>query len=153
MEIQMNEGRIEYTYELYIGAPVEKVWKGLVEGEMTKHYVYGTRIESEFEKGAPYAYIGEGDFKIVDGEILDIDPEKRLVMTWRAHWDDLVNKDRASRVAYDLTPNGPNTTKLRVTHDGFDAETATYAGSVAGWPLMMSTLKTLLETGTPLATT
>ena len=91
--------KLEYTYDIYIAAPVAKVWKGIVDGEMTKHYVYGTRLESKLKNGAPYAYVGDGDFKVVDGEILEVEPEKRLVMTWRAHWDDAVATDRASRVS------------------------------------------------------
>jgi uncharacterized protein YndB with AHSA1/START domain len=144
--------KLEYTYDIYIGAPLGKVWKGLVDGEMTKHYVYGTRLESKLKKGAPYAYVGDGDFKVVDGEILEVEPEKRLVMTWRAHWDESVAKDRASRVSYELAPAGPSTTKLRVVHGDFDGQTATYTGSVEGWPLMLSSLKSLLETGKALAT-
>jgi uncharacterized protein YndB with AHSA1/START domain len=68
-------------------------------------------------------------------------------MTWQAHWDDSVGKDRASRVTYELSPAGASTTKLRVVHDDFDGQTATYTGSTAGWPLMLSSLKSLLETG------
>src|SRR5580698_7160207 len=85
-----NEGddrmtkHLAYTYDIYIGAPVSKVWKGIVDGDMTKHYVYGTRLDSKLKKGTPYAYVGEGEFKVVDGDILDIEPEKRLVMTWSA---------------------------------------------------------------------
>jgi uncharacterized protein YndB with AHSA1/START domain len=144
--------KLEYTYDIYIGAPIGKVWKGIVDGEMTKHYVYGTRLESKLEKGTPYAYVGDGDFTLVDGEILEIEPERRLVMTWRAHWDESVGKDRASRVAYELSPAGSATTRLRVVHDDFDGPTATYAGSIEGWPLMLSSLKSLLETGKALAT-
>ena len=96
--------------------------------------------------------MGDGDFKVVDGEILDIEPEKRLVMSWKAHWDDSVAKDRASRVRYELSASGPSTTRLHVVHDRFDGQTATYSGSVDGWPLMLSSLKSLLETGKPLAT-
>ena len=96
--------------------------------------------------------VGDGDFKVVDGEILDIEPEKRLVMSWKAHWDDSVAKDRPSRVRYELSAAGPATTRLHVVHDGFDGQTATYSGSVDGWPLMLSSLKSLLETGKPLAT-
>ena len=96
--------------------------------------------------------VGDGDFKVVDGEILDIEPEKRLVMSWKAHWDDSVAKDRPSRVRYELSAAGAATTRLHVVHDGFDGQTATYSGSVDGWPLMLSSLKSLLETGTPLAT-
>jgi uncharacterized protein YndB with AHSA1/START domain len=144
--------KLEYTYDIYIAAPVGRVWKGIVDGDMTKHYVYGTRLEGPLEKGAPYAYVGDGDFKVVDGEILDVEPEKLLVMTWQAHWDDAVGKDRASRVSYELSPAGASTTKLRVVHDDFDGRTATYEGSIAGWPLMLSSLKSLLETGKALPT-
>ena len=143
--------KLEYTYDIVIGAPIARVWQGIVDGEMTKHYVYGTRFEGKLKKGAPYAFVGDGDFKVVDGEILEIEPEKRLVMTWSAHWDDSVAKDRPSRVSYEIAPAGASTTKLRVVHDDFDGATATYTGSVEGWPLMLSSLKTLLETGKPLA--
>ncbi len=142
--------KLAYTYEIYIGAPADKVWKGLFDGEMTKHYVYGTRFEGTLKKGTPYAFVGDGSFHVVDGDILEVDPEKRLVMTWRAHWDERAANDRASRVAYELSAAGPSTTKLRVVHDDFDGATATYTGSVDGWPLMMSSLKSLLETGKPL---
>jgi hypothetical protein len=74
-------------------------------------------------------------------------------MTWRAHWDDSVAKDPASRVAYKLTPAGSTMTKLRVVHDEFEGPTATYAGSLESWPLLLSSLKSLLETGNPLTTT
>jgi uncharacterized protein YndB with AHSA1/START domain len=143
--------KLEYTYDIYIAAPVDKVWKGLVDGDLTKHYVWGTRFESKLKKGSPYAYVGDGDFKVVDGEVVDVDPEKRLVITWSAHWDEKVGRDRASRVAYQLEPAGPSTTKLHLVHDDFDGETATYTGSVEGWPVLLSSLKSLIETGKALA--
>jgi uncharacterized protein YndB with AHSA1/START domain len=118
--------------------------------------VIPARVEPAFPRaeGAPYAYVGDGGFKVVDGEILGIEPEKRLVMTWKAHWDDSVAKDRASRVSYELSPAGPSATLLHLVHDDFDGPTATYSRSVhaGGWPLMLSSLKSLLETGKPLAT-
>lgn len=147
----MNNGRTEYSYELYIASPAQQVWKGLIDGEMTKRYVYGTRLQTTLTKGAPYAYLGDGDFTMVDGRILDVEPEKRLVMTWSAHWDESVSKDPPSRVTYQLTAIDPTTTKLHLVHDGFAGETATYTGSIASWPLMLSSLKSLLETGKPIA--
>jgi len=140
------------SYDIYIGAAAAKVWKGIVDGEMTRHYVYGTRLESKLKKGTSYAYVADGGFKVVDGEILEIEPEKRLVMSWSAHWDDSVTKDRPSRVTYELSAAGPSATRLHLVHDDFDNHTATYAGSVDGWPLIMSSLKTLIETGKPLPT-
>lgn len=146
----MKNNQPKYSYELYISAPVGKVWKGIVDGDLTKQYVYGTRLESNLKKGSSYAYVGDGNFKVVDGEILEVEPEKRLVMIWRAHWDEAVSKDPASRVTYELSPAGPSATRLRVVHDDFESENATYRGSAEGWPVILSSLKTLLETGKPL---
>jgi len=143
-----NGNKPVYSYEIYIAAPPERVWQGLIDGDFTQKYVYGTRFESQLKKGAAYAYLGEGGFKVVDGEILDVEPSSRLVMTWRAHWDESTKDDRASRVTLQLSPAVGKTTKLRVVHDDFDSdESATYKGSVDGWPLMLSSLKTLLESG------
>jgi uncharacterized protein YndB with AHSA1/START domain len=139
-----------YCYEIYIACAPGKVWQGLIDGELTQKYVYGTRFESKLEKGAPYAYLGDGGFKVVDGEILDVDPEKKLAMTWQAHWGDAGKNDRASRVTWQISSAGPSVTKLRLVHDDFDAETATYKESIEGWPLMLSSLKSLLESGKPL---
>jgi uncharacterized protein YndB with AHSA1/START domain len=146
------EQKLAYAYEIYIGAPMDQVWRGIVDPEMTRQYVYGTALDSRLQKGATYAYVGDGNFKVVDGEILEIEPQQRLVMSWRAHWDAAVENDRPSRVAFELGAIGPATTKLNIVHDDFDGPTATYKGSVEGWPLMISSLKSLLETGKPLAT-
>lgn len=141
---------VSFTYDIHIGAPVNEVWKGLVDGEFTRQYVYGTRFESKLKKGSGYAYMGDGDFKVVDGEILDVEREKRLVMSWKAHYDEAVEKDAPSRVAFELTASGPGATRLHLVHDEFGNDSATYVGSVEGWPLMLSSLKSLLETGRPL---
>lgn len=143
--------QLGYTYDIYIGAPAGKVWEGIVDADLTQQYVYGTRLESELKKGSPYAYVGEGGFKVVEGEIVEVEAGRRLVMTWRAHWGDTTSNDPASRVTYELSPAGPSQTKLRLTHDGFDGPTATYTESIAGWPRMLSSLKSLLETGKALA--
>ncbi|HKW41963.1 MAG TPA: SRPBCC domain-containing protein [Gemmatimonadales bacterium] len=147
----MNNGKIEFAYELYIAAPAEQVWKGLIDAAATKQYVYGTRLQSSLKRGAPYAYLADGDFRVVDGRIIEIEPAQRLVMTWSAHWDDAVAQDPPSRVTYQLTAIDPTTTKLCLVHDDFASETATYTGSVASWPLMLSSLKSLLETGKAIA--
>src|SRR5262245_34768642 len=143
---------LRYGYEIYIGAPVETVWRGLTDGDLTRHYVYGTRLQSTLKKGSPYAFVADGDFKVVDGEIIDVEPNRRLALTWRAHWDAEVSKDPESRVTYELSSAGARATKLRVVHDQFQRETATYKGAVRGWALMLAALKTLIECGKPLET-
>ena len=139
-----------FAYELYIAAPPSRVWKGLVDPEMTAQYVYGTRLTSKLTAGAPYAFVAEGGFEAVSGKIVEVEPARRLVMTWSALWDAEVAKDRPSRVTYELEAAGPETTRLRLRHEGFEGETATYASSSGAWPMLMSSLKTLLETGRPL---
>ena len=141
---------LAYSYEIYIATPAKKVWQALVDGDLTKHYVYGTKFESKLKKGAVYAYVGEGDFHVVDGVILEVVPENKLTMTWSAHYDSSVAGDRPSRVSYELSEVDPTLTRLHVRHDDFDGATATYKGSVEGWPRIISSLKTLLETGTAL---
>jgi len=142
----------QFSYEVYIAAPPAQVWKALVDAEMTRKYVYGTRLRSTLKRGSRYAYLGDGDFEAVTGEILEIEPERRLVLSWEAHWDAEVSKDRASRVSYELAPVGPKTTRLALRHDGFEVRTPTYTGSIDAWPMLMSSLKSLVETGRPLET-
>ena len=86
----------ELSYDIYIAASPKAVWRGLVDGEMTRRYVYGTRLESSLRPGARFAYVGDGAFEAVSGEILEIEPEHRLVMRWQARWDEKVAKDRPS---------------------------------------------------------
>lgn len=145
-----NNKQLRYEYEIYIGASPDKVWQGLTDGDFTQQYVYGTRMEGNFKKGSPYAFVGDGNFKVVEGEILEVLPQKRLAFTWSAHWDEGVSKDPVSRVTYELSPAGTHVTKLVIVHDQFAGETATYKGSTAAWPLMLSSLKSLLESGKPL---
>jgi len=76
----------------------------------------------------------------------------REITVAHSNTNDSVAKERPSRVTYELSAGGPSTTRLHLVHDDFDGQTATYSGSVDGWPLMMSSLKSLLETGSPLAT-
>ena len=137
-------------YELYIAASAAQGWRALVDPEMTRRYVYGTRLRSSLKPGSRYAYLAEGDVEAVTGEILEIEPERRLVMSWEARWNAEVSRDGASRVSYDLAPVGPTTTRLAVRHDRFDGRTPTYTGSVDAWPILMSCLKSLVETGRPL---
>ena len=142
--------KLAYSYDIYIGASASKVWQALIDGDLTRHYVYGTKFESKLKKGAIYAYIGEGGFHVVDGVILEVDANKKLVMTWSAHYDGNVAGDRPSRVSYELTAVKPEVTRLHLVHDDFDGATATYSGSIEGWPLILSSLKSLLETGSSL---
>lgn len=143
----MTEDTLELTYDIYIAAAPADVWAGLIDPKMTRQYVYGTEFDGRLEKGATYAYVADGGFKVVDGEILEVNRHQRLAMSWAAHWDQDVASDAPSRVSYELSEAAPGITKLRVVHNDFRGQTATYASSIGVWPLMMSSLKSLIETG------
>jgi len=146
-----KQDKLSYAYELYIAAPAARVWDGLFQREVPLPFMYGTKLTGALRKDTPYAYVGEGEFKVVDGKVLENVPGEKLVMTWSAHWGEAENADRPSRVTYQLTPVNDAVTKVQVVHDDFDGETATYAGSTSAWPIMLSSLKSLLETGVAMA--
>jgi hypothetical protein len=73
-------------------------------------------------------------------------------LSWKANYDESIAKDQPSRVVFELTGSSNSVTKLRLIHDEMQKDSATYAGSVEGWPLMLSSLKSLLETGRALET-
>jgi uncharacterized protein YndB with AHSA1/START domain len=145
----MKNGKRVLKYELYISASAKKVWGALTEGEATKQYFYGCAVRSTFKQGALISYLGDGEFNMLDGEVLEVKTGERLLTTFRAQWDGKVVKDKPSRLLWELTPMG-KATKLTLVHDGFAHETATYEQSESGWPLILSSLKTYVETGKPL---
>jgi uncharacterized protein YndB with AHSA1/START domain len=124
----MRNGKFALKFEVYIAAPGSAVWEALTNGSATKWYFYGCSIQSTFKKGASISCLGDGEFNMVDGEIVEVKPQERLVTTFQAHWDEKVSKEKPSRVAWVLTPRGESS-KVTLVHDRFDSETATYKQS------------------------
>jgi uncharacterized protein YndB with AHSA1/START domain len=144
------EKRMEKVFEIYIKTTPERLWKAITDGEMRSKYNFGVRVSSDwkpgsrFEMGHPNApgLLGEG-------EILEVDPPRRLVQSMRALWSDDVKKEGTSRVTWEIEPVG-DSCRLTVTHDQLreGANSELYGG----WPMILSGLKTLLETGELLTT-
>ena len=145
----MRNGELTLKYVIYIAAPAKKVWGALTNGSATKQYFYGCSVQSTFKKGARVSYLGDGEFIMLDGEVIEVKPEEHLITTFQAHWDEKVSQDKPSRVSWQLKPMG-NSSKVTLVHDRFDSETATYKQSTDGWNVILSSLKTFLETGKPL---
>jgi uncharacterized protein YndB with AHSA1/START domain/DNA-binding transcriptional ArsR family regulator len=139
------------VYEVFIKASPERIWAALTQPEMTEHYYYQSRIESSLKPGAPFRYLVTGDHPVmVDGVVIEAHPPKKLVTTFAAQWAPENAKDRPSRVTYEITPM-EGFCKLTLVHDDFDGETETFRNVAQGWPMIVSGLKTLLETGKPLS--
>ena len=141
----------QQVYRIFIKASPEKVWEGITSPAFTARYFYGSHIEPPLEAGAPFRSLGPDGNALVLGDILEVDRPRRFVHTWRAQWSPALAADPPSRVTWELEPAGPGVTKLTLTHDQFPGETATFTEVAGGWMYVLSGLKTVLETGEPLA--
>jgi uncharacterized protein YndB with AHSA1/START domain/DNA-binding transcriptional ArsR family regulator len=152
-EIMPSNGaaRPEHVYEVFIKAPPERVWQAITSEEFTVRYFFGTRLRSDLRPGSAMTYFdASGSTPLVEGEVIESLPPRRLVHTWRSTWSPELAADPPSRLTWELEPAGDGVTRLRVVHDGFETETATYREVGGGWMWVISNLKTLLETGEPL---
>jgi DNA-binding transcriptional ArsR family regulator/uncharacterized protein YndB with AHSA1/START domain len=139
-----------HVFAIFIRADRQQIWDALTSSDYTLKYYYASTVESEWRPGAPLLYRIQGEPAIV-GEVIESSPPERLVSTFDARWDDEVRADPPSRITWTLEEAGPGVSKLTVVHDGFDSETATFVQIAGGMPYILSGLKTLLETGEPLA--
>ena len=139
------------VFEVYIKTTPERLWEAITSDEMKRKYTFGVGIESDFTAGSSYrATAGpEGEIAINEGENLEVDPPRKLVQTMRALWSDEVRDAGFSRVTWEIEQI-EDSCRLRVTHDQLPegANNELYGG----WPMILSGLKTLLETGETLTT-
>lgn len=137
--------RPAFIYVSYIETTPDKLWDALTSSEFTKQYWFDTELRSNWTLGSPVALVTNG--KVTDsGEILEIDRPRRLAYSFKHERDEEMRKEPASRVVFTLEPIG-NVVKLTVTHDGFGVGSKLFDGIAKGWPVILSGLKSLLETG------
>lgn len=138
-----------FVYVTYIATTPEKLWRALTEGTFTEQYWFGTRIACDWAPGAPLTFRKDGAL-FNTGEVLVYDPYRRLSYTWKVEIDDAFRGERASRVVFDLEPKGAEV-KLTLTHDDFDIDSKVHEAVSQGWPMVLASLKSFLETGRGLA--
>jgi uncharacterized protein YndB with AHSA1/START domain/DNA-binding transcriptional ArsR family regulator len=136
----------KHVYEIYIQTTPERLWQAITDPDLVKRYYFGSVIESDFRPGSPLIYRqAEGGRLDIEGEVVEADPPRRLVHTFAIKYDPTIN-DPPTRVTWEITQMG-DACRLAVTHDGFTAENQTFEQTSGGWPVILSGLKTLLETG------
>lgn len=139
-----------HVYVVFIETTPERIWDALTKSEFTEQYYFASTVESDWMEDSDYEYFIEGQLAIT-GKVLEAVPPTRLAMTFDARWDEHVTPDPASRITWEIESVGDELCKLTVVHDGSDDEnTATFGQIAGGMPLILSGLKTLLETGKPL---
>lgn len=139
-------------YVTYIAATAEKVWEALTSGEYTQRYFFGRRIESDWQVGSAWALRMEDGRVDVAGKVLEADPPRRLSVSWRVEWIEEMRHLPESIVTYTIEPAGEGVVRLTMEEahpTPIPAELL--EGGRQGWPMILSGLKTLLETGRPLA--
>jgi uncharacterized protein YndB with AHSA1/START domain len=145
---------MEKIFEIYIKTTPERLWQAITDPELRRKYAFGVGVYSDWKPGSSYTGRATGmtiapDMPIAEGENLEVDPPRRLVQTFRALWSDDVKGEGSSRVTWEIEPIG-DSSRLTVTHDQLreGANSELYGG----WPMILSGLKTLLETGEMLTT-
>jgi uncharacterized protein YndB with AHSA1/START domain len=144
------EENMEKVFEIYIKTTPERLWEAITDPEMRSKYNFGTRISSDFTPGSRYETSHPGAPGLLgEGENLEVDPPRRLVQSMKALWGEDVKSEGTSRVTWEIEPVG-DSCHLTVTHDQLreGANSQLYGG----WPMILSGLKTLLETGELLTT-
>ena len=139
-----------FMYAIYIASSAETVWKALLDGEFTRQY-WDRENVSDWTPGSPWEHRRARDGTVaILGEVVEARRPHRLVITW-ADPADRVRKDRHSRVTFDIEPVA-DMVRLTVTHEDLEAGSDMERKVTQGWPRVLSSLKSLLETGRPLQT-
>ena len=141
---------MEKIYEIYIRTTPERLWEAITDPAIRAKYNFGASVESDWKVGSPLTMGADNAAGLLgEGEVLEVDPPKRLVHTMVALWGDDVKAEGTSRITWQIEPVG-DSCRLLVTHDQLreGANEQLYGG----WPMILSGLKTWLETGELLTT-
>jgi uncharacterized protein YndB with AHSA1/START domain len=135
----------KFVYITYIRITPEKLWDALTTPEIIQQYRFGMSLESEWKVGSRWRMYADG--RLMDsGEILESIPQKRLAMSWRCEWKPEFKAEGDSRCVYEIEPKSASA-KLTLTHS-IERPDSKFIGAVSeGWPMVISNLKSLLETG------
>jgi uncharacterized protein YndB with AHSA1/START domain len=136
----------EFVYVTFIAAPAEKVYAAITQPEVARRY-WGHENVSDWVPGSTWSHVkADATRKVqITGKVVEARPPERLVITW-ANPDRMDEPDAHSRVTFDITPYD-GMVRLTVTHDQLEAGGSMAAGISKGWPIVLSSLKSLLETG------
>jgi uncharacterized protein YndB with AHSA1/START domain len=146
----LEDRTMEKVFEIYIKTTPERLWEAITDGELRSRYSFGMGVESDWTAGSSYEGTSPGAPEpITAGENLEVDPPRRLVQSFNAMWGESVKSEGTSRVTWEIE-QVEDSCRLTVIHDqlreGGNDEI------YGGWPMILSGLKTLLETGEQLTT-
>jgi uncharacterized protein YndB with AHSA1/START domain len=144
------ENPMEKVFEIYIKTTPERLWEAITDPEIRSKYNFGASVTSDWKPGSLYKMgARDGSVALGEGKNLEVDPPRRLVQSMVALWSDEVKSEGTSRITWEIEPVG-DSCRLRVTHD--ELREGANPELYGGWPMILSGLKTWLETGQLLTT-
>jgi uncharacterized protein YndB with AHSA1/START domain len=146
---ELEERTMEKVFEIYIKTTPERLWQAITDSDTRAKYHFDMGIESDWSPGSEYKSTHPRGVEIAAGENLEVDPPRRLVQSFTALWSDEVKSEGPSRVTWEIEPV-EDSCRLTVTHD--QLREGANGELYGGWPMILSGLKTLLETGEKLTT-
>ena len=147
--IALAPGDTSAVFEIFIKTTPERLWEAITDPDLRARYTFGVRVESTWSEGSTYESSVPGVVTIAAGENLEVDPPRRLVQTLNALCSDDVKAEGTSRVTWEIEQVA-DSCRLTVVHD--QLRPGANGEIYGGWPMILSGLKTLLETGEPLTT-
>jgi uncharacterized protein YndB with AHSA1/START domain len=142
----------QFVYVTYIRTTAEKLWRALMEPEFTRKFWHDTIQECEWKPGASWRIVTPDGRTADSGEVVEIEPYRRLVLTWLHHLHPEAKAEGYSRLTYTLEEKG-DVVKLTVLHEMDKSGSILIKAISGGWPMILASLKSLLETGEPLEAT
>jgi uncharacterized protein YndB with AHSA1/START domain len=148
----MNIDKFKPTtvYTIYIASTPERVWEALTSAEFSRKYFFGNAVEVDLRVGGAYIVRTPDGALHISGEVMECDPPRKLTVTFNVNWPELIDKLGPTLVTYEIEPAG-DAVRLTMTesHDR-PLDDDILSGGRTGWPAILSSLKSLLETGTAL---
>jgi uncharacterized protein YndB with AHSA1/START domain len=142
----------QFVYVTFIRTTPEKLWKALMEPEFTRQFWFGMTQECDWKPGRPWRMLA-ADGRVTDsGEVLEVEPHRKLVLSWRNEFIPEAQAEGYSRMTYELEQKG-EMVKLTILHEMDKKDSKLIKGVSGGWPIILASLKSLLETGESLEAT
>jgi uncharacterized protein YndB with AHSA1/START domain len=143
--------RPDTLYTIYVAATPEKVWQALTTAEFSRQYFFGLAVEMESKVGGSFVVRAPDGSTHIDGEVLACDPPRKLSVTWNVNWPGLVENLGQTVVTYEIAEMGDAVRLTMTESHERELPEDILSGGRAGWPAILSSLKSVLETGKPLA--
>ena len=145
--IDVNDFKPAIVYTIYIAATPEKVWEALTQAEFSRKYFSGHAVEVDLRVGGAFVMRTPDGALHISGEVIECDPPRRLTFTFNVNWPELVDKLGPTLVTYEIEPAGEAVKLTMLQSHDRDISDDILSGGRTGWPAILSSLKSLLETG------